>query len=138
MEFNYDGFSKQKWIEMYTDLKEKNWIELDGWYYGCIRVGDLCFDSRIVAAYDRDDCKECFVDFDLYVGGIDSGYGYGKDNYPYEFIDDGVVFEINQFFDLVTYEEFCKEFEKKATEIINWNEKYYGTLIKANEPLHVW
>lgn len=139
MEFNYDYFSKQKWIELYAKLREGD-VD-DDEYYGAVRIGDLCFDIVLHTSIDWDgnfDAVDSYIDGDLYVGGIDSGYGYGKENYPYEFTYDGADMTVKEFLDLITYEEWKIKFEELAKETIEIEDERYGTIAKANGPLHVW
>lgn len=140
MEFNYDGFPKQKWIELYTKLREND-ID-DDEYCGSIRVGDLCFDIILHTSIYWDsnelDPTDSYVCGDLYIGGVDSGYGYGNDNYPYDYSSDGADMSVKEFLNLITYEEWKTKFEELAMETIERNNEHYGTVAKANEPLHVW
>ena len=52
--------------------------EGSGEYVGCARCGNLCFDIMDWGNH---------LWFDLYVGGVDTGYGYGDDEYPYDYCD---------------------------------------------------
>lgn len=59
--------------------KEQGEEESDsGNYIGSVRAGDLCFDILEWGNH---------LWFDLYVGGVDTGYGYGAGGYPYDFCD---------------------------------------------------
>lgn len=104
------------------------------YYVGAVRVGDLCFDFVLRQLENHTPLWLCY---DLYVGGIDDGYGYGLNNYPYSF-DDGDCFATS-IYDL-SYEEFKSMAEKVLTDYINKNDnsETYNLVQKANEPLHIW
>lgn len=55
------------------------------YYYGCVRMGECCFD---IVIRDFGDGTPT-ITADLYVGGIDSGYAYrlcdDGSMYPYDF-----------------------------------------------------
>ena len=83
--------------------------------------------------------------FDLYVGGVDTGYGYGADNYPYDYCD-VASFSWNDDLTDVTDDDFKRELEEYIEEHINTNEGYVtdvGAILvslidKANEDLKEW
>lgn len=83
-----------------------------GEYVGSVRVGNLCFDIINWGNH---------LWFDLYVGGVDTGYGYGAD-------------------------DFKMELEKYIEEHIYANEGYVtdvgaipvSLIDKANEELREW
>lgn len=132
MTYNYDSFPRKKWMELRNDLIWKDRELLEGAYYGCVRVGNLCFDIRL----SMDEVE--YVDGDLYIGGIDSGYGYGKDDYPYECAGDGADMSVEELLSISTYQRWKVRFEELANECINRNDKAYNTVAKAYEPLRVW
>lgn len=109
-----------------------------GDYVGNVRVGDICFD---ILQIEYDDS----LWIDPYVGGVDTGYGYGKDNYPYDYvIEIGTSMERDEYENL-TYEQFVEEIETHLTDNINRKIKYtaengevVNLIDKANEPLGVW
>lgn len=109
-------------------------------YMGSFRTGDLCFDI-IMREYDSIEYR---IDADLYVGGEDTGYDYGKNNYPYDYFDAcGWSWKVEEFQDK-TVDEFKKIVCKKCEELIlEFNNKcpetYSETLIeKANKPFNIW
>lgn len=97
---------------------------------GSCRIGELCFDILI-----RDYNSGIFcLTFDCYVGGIDSGYGYSHDGYPYDYADGGSFF-YNDPCTWMSFEEFKAIAERRFDKFIEENELLVA---KANEPLHMW
>ena len=153
MDFSFEWHLRE---DDWTDYcsRAENYMLGIGDCLGSIYVGDICFD---VTVGQPDDNTETVLSLDMYVGGIDSGYGYsafdalrsGKykdkysvpDNelYPYTRVDeisgtfpDGCVW--------MTFDEFknaaetkMKEMLEEATNICN-----FDILAKANKPVHVW
>ena len=107
-----------------------------GEYVGSVRVGNLCFDIIDWGNH---------LWFDLYIGGVDTGYGYGADNYPYDYCD-AASFLWNDDLTDVTDNDFKRELEKYIEEHINTNEGYVtdvgaipvSLIDKANEDLKEW
>ena len=130
MKFNWNGFTEEDFANYCATIKNEQMFDND--FVGCVTVGDLCFDF-VVREYD----DRFVLDYDLYVGGIDDGYGYGKDNYPY------IEAEGGSFADTIismNYDEFVKQAEELFTDYI-YNSYYsakYNLVDKANEPLHIW
>lgn len=121
---------------MYTwSITEEKWNEykanpvVDDCIGNC-RVGDLCFDIVLRGA-GRDGT---WLTYDCYVGGVDSGYGYTEDNYPYDYVDGG---EFDDDCRRMTFDEFKRLAQREITLFIN-EDKYYGLADKANKPLHIW
>lgn len=113
---------KYKDCELYVDT-----------YLGCARVGELCFDF-VTREFTKGTLT---LTYDLYVGGIDTGYGYGLNDYPYDFADGGSFKDVTN----MTYKEFVLYAEKVMAEYINENENKYGYASlteKANEDLKKW
>lgn len=135
MVFNWDGLPKDDFVD-YCARMENNLIE-DGAYVGCVRIGVLCFDL-VVREYAHDKPREHALDYDLYIGGIDSGYGYTLTNkYPYSY-DGGGSFE-SLMIDL-TYEQFKDNVERALTDfIMNEGSEHNISLVEeANKPLKIW
>ena len=136
MKFDWTNFTENDFTDYCA--KAENAMMAPDDYVGCVRVGDLCFD--LVARMD-DNCEKWHLSYDLYVGGVDTGYGYSSRNselldYPYDYaeggdFDDGMIW--------MTYEEFKKyaneEFEKF---IATWPYKEASLVEKANKPLNIW
>lgn len=123
--FDYRGFTEQDFNKTKADVLNKI-IEED--YVGCVRIGDLCFD---IVAYPE---VQCFC-IDLYIGGIDDGYGY-KNGYPYTQYD-GFDVPFHKM-ETSNYEEFKGLIERRMFLVITKADKTYHTLDKANQELHVW
>lgn len=94
---------------------------------GQCRIGDLCFDFTL-----RDYEDQINLDYDLYVGGVDTGYGYGEDNYPYDY-GDGSGWNIKDIL-VFSFDEFRSFAEKEMAKYIN----SCGCADKAKQPLHIW
>ena len=130
MKFNWNGFTEEDFVDYCAKMENGQVYVYD--CVGCVTVGDLCFDL-IVREYN----DEFILDYDLYVGGVDDGYGYGKDNYPYTEAG-GRNFEDSMI--SMSYDDFVKQAEEAFTDYI-YNSNYstkYNLIEKANEPLHVW
>lgn len=122
--FNYDSFTEENFNKLmqYYARNDSN----ERMYFGSVRVGDLCFD---ILSGDDD-----YIDGDLYIGGVDDGYGYSilEEGYPYTFSFDGA--DVKRC-ELSTYEEYKKMFEERATEAIEHSPEW---IKKAKQELHVW
>lgn len=130
MKFNWNGFTEEDFVD-YCAKMENNMIA-DSDYVGCVRAGDLAFDLVVREYYGK-----YVLDFDLYVGGIDDGYSYGENNYPYT---EAAGNSFKNTMISLTYDEFASEAENLFTDYI-FNSEYsekYNLVKKANEPLHVW
>lgn len=111
-----------------------------GDYIGSVRVGSLCFDIINWGNH---------LWFDLYVGGVDTGYGYsdkkGYENYPYDYAD-SCSFRWDENVKEITLEEFQKELSEYIEEHIEKMEGYVtdvraiavSLINKANEDLQLW
>ena len=130
MKFNWDGFIEEDFANYCATIENEKMFDNDS--VGCIRIGDLCFDLVL-----REYNNEFVLDYDLYVGGVDDGYGYGKDNYPYT-EGGGGTFEDSLI--SMSYDDFVKQAEEAFTDYI-YHSNYsaeYNLVDKANEPLHTW
>lgn len=130
MKFNWNGFTEEDFVNYCAKIENEQMFDND--FVGCVTVGDLCFDLVL-----RESNNEFVLDYDLYVGGVDDGYGYGKDNYPYTEAGGG-AFEDSLI--SMSYDDFVKQAEEAfADYIYNSNDSAkYNLVDKANEPLHVW
>lgn len=154
MEFNWNkgnGLTAEKWNDVRNNPGYHDYI-------GNVRVGDLCFDIRIEDT-DNYGVDEPIIVYDLFVGGVDDGYGYSsleatnsgeysnKNDvpidklYPYTCGDGGAFGKTEDLF-RYDYDEFVRVAEKELTDFIMENGSFrYGDktmLEKAEEPLHVW
>ena len=129
MEFNWNDFTKTNFNAVCEELKSDEHDEI---CVGQVRVGDLCFDL-VTREYNDKLC----LDYDLYVGGVDTGYGYA-DDYPYDYAGGG---SFDESCANMTYEEFKVYAEKIMEDYIKNEENVYNhaSLIeKSNEELKVW
>ena len=132
--FCWDGFDGAFTKEEFEETVKKAHERRDADYVGAVRLGDLCFDFTLV---ELEPNEPFYLLYDLYIGGIDSGYGY-KNGYPYDYFD-GDCFKLGSLD--MNYEDFKSMAEKELTDFIfKWkNTEYFFELIeKANEPLHIW
>lgn len=129
MKFNWDGFNKESFDVACAIIKENDGYEN---FIGAVRVGDLCFDILT-----REYNNKLYLDYDLYIGGVDTGYGYA-DDYPYDYYGGGSFDE--SCIDM-KYDEFVSYAEKTMKEFIENEESAYthASLIeKANDELNMW
>lgn len=134
---NNGGDKMYKWIWENEQIKEfletisKDRDDMPMDFIGEVRAGNICFDM-----VEREAEGKYYLWADLYVGGIDSGYGLN--NYPYDFIDDiDYIWETEALKEL-SVEKFKEQVEKKLTELINNSDSEYHLTDKANEQLNVW
>ena len=127
----FDGaFTEEEFVETVKKAHDKSYKRLED-YAGAVRLGDLCFDFVLI---ELEPNEPLYLLYDLYVGGIDSGYGY-KDGYPYDYFD-GDCFKQGSLD--MNYKDFKSMAEKELTNfILKWKNDEY-LIEKANEPLHIW
>ena len=129
MKFSWENF-KEESFNVACDLLKENEGNED--YVGSVRIGDLCFDILTREYNDK-----LYLDYDLYVGGVDTGYGY-SDDYPYDYAGGG---SFNKSCVNMTYEEFRTYAEEVMAHYIKTEEKVYehaSLVAKAEEELNVW
>ena len=107
--------------------------------YCSVRIGTLCFD--LIERKGKRDKNYLYAD--LYVGGIDTGYGYGKDDYPYTYVDwisrQWTVDKLPK-----DYRSFKKEIEEKLTMLIKHarsitlKRKQYSLQEKILDDVKIW
>lgn len=147
MKFNWSIGSKE-WEEFKAKVRNKEQYADD--CIGLVRTGDLCFDL-IVAEDENDTAEGCkatllSLEYNLYTGGIDTGYAYSKtetgEDYPYDYTEGGAFENV---FDM-SFDEFKKLAESEMQEYITVNNHYYDykeyghvlLLDKADQPLNCW
>lgn len=123
MDFNWDGLSKEKYINSKQKLNE-----LIDCCIGNIRIGEICID--VVIRY----YGEPVYTFDFYVANEDTGYGY-KENIAYDYAEGTEMYMIPS-----TYEDFTKRAEKIIMKFILDNDNQYGYSLwdKAKKQLLIW
>jgi hypothetical protein len=135
MKFDWSGLTEIDFVNYCAKMENDMCLEDD--FIGCIRVGELCFDILVQrVGYDAHQ-KQVLI-YDLYVGGVDTGYGESRiePGYPYDYADGGCF---NSTLIYMTYEDFQKHVEEELeTFIKTWNYSHASLLEKANAPLHIW
>lgn len=148
MKFDWNEFTKIDFAN-YCAKAENNMLAADD-YVGCVRVGNLCFD--LLVRFDEN--EKLWLSYDMYVGGVDTGYGYAdlvnaerlytnqnpilpkNPTYPYDYAEGG---EFDGTMIWMAYEDFQKYAEAKFEEFITtWPYKEASLIEKANEPLNIW
>lgn len=132
MKFNWNDFTENDFVNYCAKMENDMYFADD--YVGAVRVGDLCFDL-VLRLYDES--EGLVLTYDLYVGGVDSGYGYGKNDYPYDYAE-GDDFKDSCI--SMTYDDFKEMAEESFTRYIE-NCKWYAAVNlvdKANEELNIW
>lgn len=109
-------------------------------YIGSARTGDICFDFVVLDDRYEGDGGEVYFNLDLYVGGIDSGYGYSDrnpetPNYPYDFRD-GCGGLLKDYLGL-SLDELVKKLEAEMTEYLD-SVTDEDTRAAINRPYHYW
>lgn len=139
MKFNWNIESKD-WEEVKAKIKSENQYADD--CIGLVRCGDLCFDLIV----SEDENEKLYLEYNLYTGGIDTGYAYSKteteEEYPYDYTEGGTF--VNAFD--MSFEEFKTVAEKEMEDYIKENNHYYDykeygyvlLLDKAKQPLNCW
>jgi len=119
--FDWSEFSEEKYNFFLTDFHKCDTV-------GFVRVGDLCIDFTL-----REDEDAGYLDWDLYVGHEDTGYGHSKDGVPYDYVGGGTV---NIY---PSYEMFKLNVESEIVEFIeNYDGASYSLIEHANKPLEIW
>ena len=116
IEWNLTEEKYNKYKEHQTD--EENRWSYDREYIGKLKIGSLCFDI-----FDNGN----YLDFDLYVGGVYTGYGFKVQEdgtqYPYDYCDVG-CFQWHEDIQNISLEQFKKELEEFCVEHIFAIESY--------------
>lgn len=152
MEFDWRGCTEKDFSNYHRmieqgvfDYDEDDTCCTDEVFIGCVRTGNLAFD--LMAGYGGR--NRPVLQYDLFVGGVDSGYGYSHPgggvadwfddgDYPYDYVDGGIFGDpcIG-----MTYDDFVARAESAFRRFIEEADKTYADASltdKANEPLHVW
>lgn len=132
------------------DMEEKEWDRYPAWInacvdgdgivntagvVGCCRVGNLVFDIRAWGQMPN----KVGLGYELYVGGVDNGYNWTSDGYPYDLVDDYGEFPIDVIeMDLKDFESMAEKVFEKFINDVATRYKHADLIAKANEPLHVW
>ena len=140
MKFAWD--LSEKYFDEYKNHQQefKDKEEEDRTYIGSVRTGDLCFDIMNWGSH---------LWFDLYVGGVDTGYGYSdKEGYKGDPSDDCDAARVRYNRDVsdISLQEFKKELSEKIIKHLSENREYttdigaihVDLLKKAEENLKMW
>ncbi len=130
-ETNYEEYRKHQ--------HEHDGHDCDGEYIGSARMGNLCFDILNWGNH---------LWFDLYVGGVDSGYGYserdGYKGYPYDYAD-VACFCTHEDISEMTFDQFKAVYTTHIEEHLSILKEYttdraekINLIDKANEELRLW
>lgn len=90
-------------------------------YIGAVKIGSLCYDLVEREGNDENDYPVLYGD--LYVDGVDTGYGYSDNDVPYDFDDAaGFVLHFDQY-NGMTVKQFKTLIESLCVVDINTNDK---------------
>lgn len=141
--FDWSKLTKADFEKYCKEMKEtpiKDIPAISGYasFIGGVHLGDLCLDI-LLRGYEED---KLYLEYDLYVGGVDSGYGYADQDdgteYPYDY-EGGGAFESLCF--NMNYDEFQVMVEKTFLEYIIIRQKQYthANLVESAQTItHVW
>lgn len=137
--FDWRAFESADYTEY--EAKMENSLLYSGDYIGCVRIGDLLIDLSVYSRQqdgpitEDDEVNLCL---DMYVGGIDTGYAYGRNGYPYDRVDDG-SYRFEDEMIAYDYPTFQTLVENKIVEMIRNSSYITSDLISKmlGEP-HVW
>lgn len=136
LNISWAGFTETDFAN-YCDRVQRGDIE-DGDYLGCCRIGDVCFDlvTRMSGnEYVNGSWRpgKWYLDYDLYVGGVDDGYGYSHidDGYPYTYMEGG---SFDGLCETMSYEAF----QHMAVQAFESYLRNVNCMDRAMQPLHIW
>lgn len=139
MDWYWEKGQEKNIIEWLHSLNTMSEPEED--YLCNVRSGELCFDLIV----REDELGEYKLFTDLYVSGIDTGYGQSETGKPYDFFGDiGYTFDIHDFrgmnldqFKTFISEKLTSEILSKKTGADFWG-KEHDLIEKAVKPLIIW
>lgn len=134
--FDWSNFTSEDFVN-YCAMMENDQLYADD-YVGCVRVGDLCFDL-VLRCYDD---ENLVLTYDLYVGGMDTGYGYSNrcnetPDYPYDFAEGGDWFSTCIYLSYEGFKLLAEESFKDYIEHSGYT-LTHSLIDRAKEPLHIW
>ena len=129
MVFNWNDFKEENFNVACEELKGSDFNEV---FIGAVRVGDLCFDILT-----REYNEKLYLDYDLYVGGVDTGYGYA-DDYPYDYCSGGSFAVACADMSYEEFKAYAENIMKECIEKENAIYEHTSLIDKANEELNIW
>lgn len=130
MKFDFYGLNESDYLSFRDYIKGKT--DKCPMFFVCYaRSGDICFDIAITVCNDK-----YGLEYDLYVGGIDTGYGYSRE-YPYDHVG-GDVFSGWENMEFEDFKKYAISVFEKYIYDMNEIYKQADLIKKANEPLKVW
>lgn len=157
-----DKFQKSALHEMAKAALDRDYIPEGGLTIGCARVGDVCFDINLRDyRNETGDSDDIYLACDLYVGGIDDGYGYSAEDalltgnyiykhqvpaeelYPYTYAEDCTCGGHLAEYIGADFDELVDALENEMNDALNIyaqrspdNRKLLAEAI--NRPFHFW
>ena len=139
LHFDWRAFEVSDYAHYNAQLT--NNLIFSGDFIGMVRVGDLACDLTVYSEQqdgpitENDAANLCLS---LYVGGVDTGYAYGRNGYPYDEVE-SAGFRFDNDMAGLEYTDFKATIEAKIKELIQNASYNKADLIeKACEKLHVW
>ena len=98
-------------------LKTNKLIESD--FMGSVEIGELSIEFVF-----RDYDSLLILDYDVFVGGVDSGYGYTTKKLPYDYASGGKLLDLDTINKITSFDNFKSYILKEVMEFIN--RSYYN------------
>ena len=109
-------------------LEKLNTMDCDSDYLGSVYIGDICIDFVCHAEF----IEQLYLDF--YVLHENTGYGYTKNNIPYDYAE-GII--IDTPYNL-SYDQFKEKVERLCKDYIFDYKGHYSLLDHINRKTEVW
>lgn len=103
-------------------------------FIGQVQIGNLMVDFNLTS-YD----EATALDFDVFVGGVDSGYGYTEKNkIPYDYVSGGSIINKKNIYEFTSLDKFKEIALSEIKEFIDNHSKSDLLKEKANtkDPLN--
>ena len=139
LRFDWRAFAVSDYAHYNAQLK--NSLIFSGDFIGMVRVGDLACDLTVYSEQQDGPITEnetANLCLSLYVGGVDTGYAYGRNSYPYDEVE-SAVFRFDSDMVGMEYTDFKAAIESKIKDLIQNTPYDKADLVeKACGKLHVW
>lgn len=137
--FDWRAFEASDYAQYCTQLQDG--MIFSGDYIGVVRFGNMACDMTIYSPQQdrpiRED-GEAHLTLSFYVGGVDTGYAYGRNGYPYDYVE-SMDFRFDNDMSHLAYEKFQDTIEYKIVDLIPAVKYDKADLAsKACGKLHVW